>query len=158
MNSHIIRKVRPEDLPELVMLCQEHAEFEQAEYSPHGKEEQLKVHLFGDHPACFCLVVEMDDALIGYATYSKEFSTWDAGFYIHMDCLFLRPHARNLGIGEQLVERIASEARELHCHGVQWQTPISNTRAIKFYKRLGAVEREKARFYLSVLNERQRDL
>jgi ribosomal protein S18 acetylase RimI-like enzyme len=150
MSGHAIRRARPEDLPGLVTLCQEHAEFEQAEYSTHGKDEKLKNYLFGEQPACFCLVVEMDGGVVGYATYSKEFSTWDAGFYIHMDCLFLRPHARSLGIGEQLVKMIVQEARELQCHIVQWQTPKFNTQAIKFYKRTGAIEKEKMRFYLAV--------
>ncbi len=153
MNSHIIRKARLEDISELITLCQEHAEFEQAEYSTPGKEDKLKEHLFGDQPSCFCLVVEMDTRLAGYATYAREFSTWDAGFYIHMDCLFLQPSARSKGIGEELVNSIASDARKLGCSMIQWQTPKFNTRAIKFYKRLGAGEKEKARFYLNV--ERQ---
>ncbi|MBL8061805.1 MAG: GNAT family N-acetyltransferase [Anaerolineales bacterium] len=146
----VIRRAVPEDLPELVRLCAEHAEFEQAAYSPHGKAERLKAHLFGKTPACFCLVAEMDAVLSGYATYSKEFSTWDAGFYIHMDCLFLRPHARGLGLGEHLIKQIKQEARSLGCQLIQWQTPKFNTRAIKFYKRIGAMEKEKMRFFLTV--------
>jgi GNAT superfamily N-acetyltransferase len=150
MNSHVVRKARPGDIPKLVALCQEHAEFEQAEYSTLGKVDTLKEHLFGEQPSCFCFVVEMDEGLAGYATYTKEFSTWDAGFYIHMDCLFLRPDARGRGIGEELVNSIASDARKLGCSMIQWQTPKFNTRAIKFYKRLGASEKEKVRFYLNV--------
>src|SRR5687767_5058903 len=123
MSDYKIRRAKPEDLPELVVLWQEHADFEQAEYSPHGKEQKLKVHLFGEQAVCFCLVVEMNNTLAGYATYTKEFSTWDAGFYIHMDCLFIRPYARNLGAGKQLIERIVSEARAIRCYQIQWQTP-----------------------------------
>ncbi len=34
------------------------------------------------------------------------------------------------------------------CEGIQWQTPIFNTRAMKFYERLGATANDKRRFYL----------
>lgn len=148
--SYRIRAAKPADLPEIVHLCAEHAEFEQADYSAFGKAERLQTYLFGIPPAVYCLVVEMGNSLSGYATYSKEFSTWDAGFYIHMDCLFLRPHVRSLGIGEMLMKRIKEEARRLGCRLIQWQTPTFNTRAIKFYRRIGAVEKEKMRFYLTV--------
>jgi GNAT superfamily N-acetyltransferase len=155
MNSHMIRKAKFEDIPELVTLCQEHAAFEQAEYSTSGKSDKLREHIFGDPQGCFCLVVEIDQALAGYATYSKEFSTWDAGFYIHMDCLFLRPAMRGRGIGRELMDRIVLEARELGCLQIQWQTPKFNTRAIEFYKRLGASGKEKMRFYLNVEKEKK---
>lgn len=150
MSSYSIRKATLEDLHVLVELCAEHAEFEHAEYSPLGKAERLREHFFGTLPSAFCLVAEVDKTLAGYATYSKEFSTWDAGFYIHLDCLFLRPSYRGYGIGEKLVEQIREEARRLGCTLIQWQTPKFNTRAIKFYERIGAKQKEKVRFYLNV--------
>ncbi|HMV29921.1 MAG TPA: GNAT family N-acetyltransferase [Anaerolineales bacterium] len=150
MISYVIRSAEPKDLPEIIQLCAEHAEFEQAEYSAHGKLERLHEHFFCATPSAFCLVAEVDKTLAGYATYSKEFSTWDAGFYIHMDCLFLRPSYRGYGIGEKLMEQICKEARRLGCTLIQWQTPKFNTRAIKFYERIGAKQKEKVRFYLNV--------
>jgi ribosomal protein S18 acetylase RimI-like enzyme len=146
----VIREAAVEDLPEIIRLCAEHAEFEQVQYSHHGKAEKLKGYLFGDQPSLYCLVVEKDDSLVGYATYSKEFSTWDADFYIHMDCLYLRPHVRGMRIGEELVKRIVERARDLNCNLIQWQTPKFNARAVKFYKRIGATEKEKVRFYLEL--------
>ena len=150
MISYSIRKAMLEDLPVLVELCAEHAEFEQAEYSPLGKADRLHEHFFGTTPSAFCLVAEADKTLAGYATYSKEFSTWDAGFYIHMDCLYLRPSFRGYGIGEELINQIREDARGLGCNLIQWQTPKFNTRAIKFYERIGAKQKEKVRFYLNV--------
>jgi L-amino acid N-acyltransferase YncA len=48
---------------------------------------------------CFCLVVEWNHKLAGYASYTKQFSTWDAFYYIYMDCLFLTEKSRGFGIG-----------------------------------------------------------
>jgi ribosomal protein S18 acetylase RimI-like enzyme len=145
-----IRDAQPNDIAEIIRLCAEHAEFEQAQYSTEGKAEKLAAHLFSDAPDLFCLLVEsVDGEVLGYATFMREFSTWDAEFYLHMDCLYLRPHARNRGIGEALMRAIAAQAKQLHCSQMQWQTPAFNQRALQFYERLGAGAKEKIRLYLN---------
>ena len=66
-----------------------------------------------------------------------------------MDCLYLREEARGAGLGPHLVREIAQLARQLGCSTVQWQTPIWNERAIRFYQRLGAIGKQKVRFFLA---------
>jgi GNAT superfamily N-acetyltransferase len=146
-----IRAARPADLSEIIALCAEHAPFEQVEYCADGKAEKLGAQLFSDTPRLLCLLAENTDGeALGYATFMPEFSTWQAEFFLHMDCLFLRPHARNFGIGEALIKAIAAHAPALGCSQIQWQPPTFNERAITFYRRLGAAEKAKLRFYLSV--------
>jgi hypothetical protein len=36
----------------------------------------------------------------------KQFSSWEANFFLYMDCLFLLAEARNLGIGAVLTDLI----------------------------------------------------
>jgi len=91
-------------------------------------------------------VVEQCGRLVGYATASQEFSTWDATSFLHLDCLYLREEARGTGLGRQLVLEIACLACHLGCVNVQWQTPEWNERAIRFYQRLGAIGKQKVRF------------
>ncbi len=146
----IIRFALKKDLDELIVLCEKHAIYEQATYSRIGKREKLEQSIFGEHPALYCLVVDSKKGLIGYATYMKQFSTWDASFYIYMDCLFMREGTRGFGIGDQLMQRIKLEAAQLDCKLIQWQTPDFNVRAIKFYKRIGATSKEKERFFWEV--------
>ncbi|MBL7723626.1 MAG: GNAT family N-acetyltransferase [Chitinophagaceae bacterium] len=143
-----IRKATIGDLPEIIKLCAEHAEFEKAAYTSEGKAEKLTAFLFADNPRLFCLLVESEQKILGYITYMKEFSTWDADFYIHMDCLYLRPEARNFGIGEQLIKEMAKQSLLLGCRQVQWQTPTFNEKAMKFYERIGATAKPKTRFFL----------
>lgn len=144
-----IRKAEPKDVDEIIRLCAEHAEFERAEFSPAGKAERLAEYMFAAEPHVFCLIAEnAAGEILGYATFMPEFSTWDADFYVYMDCLFLLPHARNFGIGEQLIKEIAKFARERNIRQIQWHTPDFNERAIKFYHRIGASSKEKTRFYL----------
>ncbi len=80
----------------------------------------------------------------------KQFSTWDAEFYIYMDCLFMDDKFRGFGIGEELVNRIKKETKENGCSHIQWQTPVFNKRAMKFYDRIGAQSKSKARYFLGV--------
>ena len=145
-----IRFTQKKDLPDLVNLCQLHATFEKAEYDTERKKELLEKHLFSNNPNLFCLVVEKANSLIGYATYMKQFSTWDANYYIYMDCLFMTENSRGFGIGEKLIDRIKKEAKELGCVLIQWQTPDFNKRAIKFYNRIGAKSKNKERFFLTI--------
>ena len=77
-NKLILRFAQKKDLQKIIHLCELHATFEQADYNPKQKKEQLSNYLFSDIPSLYCLVVEKDAELIGYATYMKQFSTWDA--------------------------------------------------------------------------------
>ncbi|MEM1041809.1 MAG: GNAT family N-acetyltransferase [Bacteroidota bacterium] len=144
----VIRPVRPSDLDALVVLCAAHAAYEGAPYRGRGKAEALKDLLFGASPSLLGLVVERDEALVGFATWSVQLSTWDAAPYAHLDCLYLDPAARGRGLGRDLVATVARDARRAGCTQVQWQTPASNHRAIRFYERLGATAKPKVRFYL----------
>lgn len=151
MNSELIlRFAQKKDLKEIIRLCELHANYEQSDYNPKQKKEQLSNYLFSDIPSLYCLVVEKDVELIGYATYMKQFSTWDASFYVYMDCLFLTENARGYGIGEKLMERIKQETKNLNCTLIQWQTPKFNTRAMKFYDRIGGNSKTKERYFLNI--------
>jgi ribosomal protein S18 acetylase RimI-like enzyme len=147
--DYIIRYARKADIGAIVRLCEEHAAYEGADYSPEGTAEQLALHLFSSKKTLQCIVVEHEKNLVGYATCMLEFSTWDASFYMHMDCLYLQEGYRGKGIGKQLLRQVAKEAHRQGCTLVQWQTPESNANAIDFYHRMGATSKHKLRMYLS---------
>jgi GNAT superfamily N-acetyltransferase len=133
-----------------MILCQKHAEFEKADFSPEGKEEKLKEAIFSKSPKLFCLVVAAKETIVGYVSYTFDFSTWDAATFIYMDCLFLEEEARSFGIGEVLIKKLKEIAAENNCVNIQWQTPEFNTRAIKFYNKIGAKGKDKVRFTLNL--------
>ena len=82
----------------------------------------------------------------------QEFSTWDAAFYTHMDCLFVQEHARGFGIGEALVEEIKKQSQLIGSTHIQWQTPDWNERAIKFYYRIGGKVQEQTEDVFAALS------
>lgn len=146
--QYTLRKAISADLPEIIKLCGEHAEYEKAIYDSTGKLKELERFLFAKEPRFFCLIAENESGILGYAAYMFEFSVWDAELYMHMDCLYLREHARGFGIGEAIIKEIANSCKAHDCRIMQWHTPVFNERAIKFYHRIGAVSKQKTRFYL----------
>lgn len=148
MPQPVIRRAEPQDLPVIAALCVEHAAYEGVHYDRHPDPDALHVALFGPAAPLICRVAELDGAVVAYATATREFSTWEARYYLHMDCLYLRPQARGKGLGEALIGALATEGVRLGCRDVQWQTPIANVRAASFYRRIGAQSKDKLRFYL----------
>lgn len=148
--EYSIRNSEIADLSKLVILCQKHADFEKTEYNPEGKEEHLKKALFGENPKLFCLVIASAETIVGYASYTFDFSTWNAQTFLYMDCLFLEEETRGFGIGEKLIEKLKEIGTQNNCGNIQWQTPEFNTRAIKFYNRMGAKGKDKVRFTLTL--------
>jgi len=142
-----IRNAIEKDIPQIIELCKAHAKYEQSSYKTEGKAECLTKYLFEEPNGLQCFVVEQDEILVGYATFIKQFSTWDADYYLYLDCLFLKEETRGKGIGKQLMLKVKDFATSESCIAVQWQTPDFNTRAIKFYKNLGATSLTKERFF-----------
>jgi GNAT superfamily N-acetyltransferase len=148
--EYLIRKCEEKDLPELIELCAKHASFEQANYDPIGKEVLLKKALFSANPKLFCAVIESNNQLQGYFSYTFDYSTWDAQTFLYLDCLFLEPEFRGQRIGEIVFELLKEIAKQNDCINIQWQTPIFNERAIKFYNRIGGVGKDKVRFFIDL--------
>ena len=73
-----IRFAKKEDLDGILSLCELNAVFEKESFDSHYKAEGLNCYLFSATPSLYCLVVEKRKEIIGYASYMKQFSTWDA--------------------------------------------------------------------------------
>ena len=144
----IIRECKERDLTELVELCRKHSEFEQANYDSTGKETLLKKSIFLDRPKLFCSVIESSNKLQGYFSYTFDYSTWDAKTFLYLDCLYLELSFRGQKIGEIVFDKLKEIAKQNDCVNIQWQTPIFNEKAIKFYNRIGGTGKEKVRFFI----------
>ena len=148
--DYIIEQPQREQIPLLVSLCAAHAEFERCEYNPEGKLERLSNDIFANDPKLYCRVAIVDGVCVGYITWMRQYSTWDAGEYLYMDCLFLDGKYRSKGIGVALVNEMKGFGRENGIKSIQWQTPDFNKRAIKFYQRISASSLSKERFFLEI--------
>lgn len=147
-HRYTIRDIREDDINALMSICREHALYERSTYEQDGKAVRLRCALFAPEPRLHAWVAEADGELIGYATATIDFSTWSAQTFLHMDCLFVRDGWRNAGVGVALLDRVIAQACAMKINEVQWQTPDWNTDASRFYRRCGATEILKRRFYL----------
>lgn len=142
-----LRPVRRGDVDALAALCVEHAAYERCHLSnDDGRARRLHRALFQPSPRLWAWVVVRDGELVGFASASLEYSTWQARDYLHLDCLYLRSDLRGQGWGSRLLEHVVEQARRLDCGEVQWQTPPWNEKAIAFYEAKGATGRPKLRF------------
>lgn len=144
-----IRRVEPDELAALVALCAEHASFERASYAGAGKPERLYQAIFGREPTLTAWLALLDGQPVGYATAVCNFSTWNADYYLELDCLFVRPGHRNGGIGLALFKAVCAHGQARDLSEMQWQTPVWNEPACRFYERLGGLGRPKIRFVLT---------
>jgi GNAT superfamily N-acetyltransferase len=62
--------------------------------------------------------------------------------------LYLESEFRGQGIGEVVFEKLKEIAKQNDCINIQWQTPVFNERAIKFYNRIGGTGKDKVRFFI----------
>ena len=61
---------------------------------------------------------------------------------IFLEDLFVRPHARGLGIGKRLLAWLARTALERGCARLEWAVLDWNEPSIGFYRSLGAVSQD----------------
>lgn len=146
--EYLIREFREEDIHALIELCYKHAAYEQFDYDRRDKEHLLISALVGGTPKLYCWVVVVNDSVVGYTTFTFDFSTWHANHFLHLDCLYIEETYRGLGIGKEIIQRLKVIAKSKGCVNVQWQTPMSNEDAIRFYHRMGSQSKDKKRFFL----------
>ena len=144
----MIRFIQENEIDALLVLCVKDMPItKKPSYDSKGKKEALTQALFAEKPDLYCLVAVLDEKIVGYATFMKQYSTWDVRYYIYMDCLFLTEETRGQGIGKAMMERIKIEALALACNLIQWQTPDFNVDGMRFYNRLGAISKSKERYF-----------
>jgi GNAT superfamily N-acetyltransferase len=137
-----VRPAAPADVPLILKLVRELAEYERALDQVVATEESLHRFLFGKGygrgPLVEALVGELDGRPEGFALYFSNFSTWLATSGIYLEDLFVRPAVRGRGLGKALLVRLAQIAVERGCGRLEWAVLNWNEPAIGFYRSLGA--------------------
>jgi ribosomal protein S18 acetylase RimI-like enzyme len=148
--TYTIRPCEQTDLHDLILLCEEHAAYEQSHFDSTGKVALLGSAIFHAPARLTCYVIEVAGIIVGYYSFTLDYSTWDAQQYLHLDCLYLKEAFRGLGIGKHVMKNLIHIAAEKKCVNIQWQTPTFNGAAIKFYQAVGAQSKDKVRFTLAL--------
>jgi GNAT superfamily N-acetyltransferase len=139
-----IRPIRPDDVPAVVGLVRELADYEKALHEVQLTEQQLHDRLFGEAPALFGHVAVTDDGVapgevVGMALWFLNFSTWRGTHGIYLEDLYVQPRHRGTGLGKELLRTLAALCVERGYSRLEWSVLDWNTPSIDFYKAAGAV-------------------
>jgi GNAT superfamily N-acetyltransferase len=130
--------VVPDEIPVLLELIRELARFEKLEHEFRATAESLQAAFFGPQPAAGALLARVDGEPAGYAIYFSTFSSFTGRAGLWLDDLYVLPQFRKRGLGRQLIEAVARLAAERGCARFEWVALDWNTRALEFYRGLGA--------------------
>jgi len=133
----VIRKGEKKDLPGVLALIHELAEFEQAPDAVTNTVADMEQDGFGEHPVFNLYVAEHEEKVVGIAIYFIKYSTWK-GKGLYLDDLMVTEKYRSKGIGKLLFDEYVKEAKRINAKQLHWQVLDWNARAIDFYKRLNA--------------------
>jgi len=115
-----IRTVRESDVPAIVAMVHELAEYERAPLECHLTVEQLHEALFAARPALFGHVATRDGEPVGMSLWFLNFSTWQGVHGIYLEDLYVRPPARGLGVGRALLAALARLCTERGYRRLDW--------------------------------------
>lgn len=133
-----IRDARPADVPLLMSMIRELAEYEKLSDQLLATEELMDRALFGSPPSAEALIAEEDGEAIGYALFYSTFSTFLAIQGIWLEDLYVRPERRKAGAGRALLSSVAARLRERGGERLEWAALDWNELALGFYRGLGA--------------------
>jgi GNAT superfamily N-acetyltransferase len=147
-----IRLATPEDIPEILALISELAEYEREPASALATEADFLSDGFTEPRRLHALIAEIAAAPglqpatgnpqratpAGLALYFYNYSTWRGHAGIYLEDLFVRPQYRGMGIGKALLAKVAAIAVAEGCPRFEWAVLDWNTPALDFYRSLGA--------------------
>jgi GNAT superfamily N-acetyltransferase len=133
-----IEKAAPKDIPQIVALIGEFAEFEKLSDFCEVTESDLHAAIFGADAFVNCLVVFADDAFVGYAIFYPVFKSFRGERSMFLEDLYVSPTMRGQGFGLKMLKEVARAAKQQNCARMDWQALKWNAPAIKFYENLGA--------------------
>jgi GNAT superfamily N-acetyltransferase len=135
----MIRPAIPDDVPNIGRLIRALADYEKLSREVVLDEVQLRQHLFGSRPYAEVLLAEEGPAVVGFALFFHNYSTFLGRPGIYLEDLFVQPENRGQGHGKALLLALARLAVERGCGRLEWSVLDWNESAIRFYESLGAV-------------------
>jgi GNAT superfamily N-acetyltransferase len=126
------------EIPSLLELIRELARFERLEHEVEASVESLNEALFGPEAVAGALLARVDGKPAGYAIFFYTFSSFVGRRGLWLEDLYVRPDFRRQGLGRALIGEVARIGVEKNCGRFEWTALNWNTKALDFYRGLGA--------------------
>lgn len=134
----IIREAQKSDMPAVISLIKELAEFEKEPDEVEIDSSILVNDGFEENSYFKCFIAENNEFIIGAAIIYNRYSTWK-GRTIHLEDLIVTEKMRANGVGTLLLDKVVNYAKKLNVKRVSWEVINWNKKAIKFYLNKGAL-------------------
>jgi len=135
--NYQIRKAKKSDMPEVLSLIKQLAVFEKEGNAVEVTVADLEKDGFGEQPAFYCFVAEVNDKIEGIALGYDRYSTWK-GRAIHLEDLIVNESMRGSGLGTALLDEFIKHGHHLGVKRIVWEVLDWNEPAINFYEKKGA--------------------
>jgi GNAT superfamily N-acetyltransferase len=133
-----IRPATHQDVPLILDLIKELAEYERLSSEVVATEAGLTAALFGNSARAHALIAYSGADPVGFAVYFYNFSTFLGRAGLYLEDLFVRPAWRRHGVGRRLLRELAERAVAEGCGRLEWSVLDWNEPAIRFYRSIGA--------------------
>ena len=137
MSNLSIRVGVKKDLPQVLALIKELADYERALPEVVNTVEQLEKDGFGPNPVYGLFVAENEKGIVGIALYYWLYSTCK-GKRLYLEDIVVTEKERGQGVGKLLFDRTLQHSIDENCSGMMWQVLDWNEPAINFYKKYNA--------------------
>ena len=137
MKSFTIRPARPDEAGVILDLINRLAVYEKCADDVVADEATIYHSLFEERSA-ECLLAEEDGAVVGFALFFHNFSTFVGRKGLYLEDLFILPEKRGLGYGKALLRHLAKIAVERGCGRMEWICLDWNESALSLYRSIGA--------------------
>ncbi|KAH7385584.1 GCN5-related N-acetyltransferase-like protein [Phaeosphaeria sp. MPI-PUGE-AT-0046c] len=152
-NNAQIRHATKEEVPTILGLIQELADYEKASSSVEATPELLNKTLSHYDPATdtfsggyakTLLLTDPDGTIAGMALYFYNYSTWTGVPGIYLEDLFVKPAYRKKGYGKALLKALAQEVVKVGGKRLEWSCLDWNEPSLQFYQSeiIGAVKKD----------------
>lgn len=142
-----IESAKESDVPRIVEMIREFAEFENLSEFCEVTEENLREAMFGESTCVEGLMAFDDNKAIGYALFYQNFASFrgQRGFYL--EDLYVKEEYRRHKIGAAFLKKLAQIAASRNFRRIDFMVLDWNEPAIKFYRKLGAAMDEDERHF-----------
>ena len=127
-----------EDVPLILSLIRELADYEKLAHLVTATEAGLAATLFGATPGAEVRIARWDDEPAGFALFFPNYSTFLGQSGLYLEDLYVRAAFRGRGVGRSLLRALAAIAVERGYGRMEWWVLDWNAPAIGFYEKLGA--------------------
>jgi ribosomal protein S18 acetylase RimI-like enzyme len=142
-----IRQAAENDIPQMLAMIREFAEFENLLDYCEVTEERLQVALFSEKAIAEAIVATENKTPVAYAIFFPFFSSFRGQSGLYLEDIYIKPEVRGKSLGEKMLRFIAKLGKLRGFERIDFQVLNWNKSAINFYIKLGAVVDETERHF-----------